>query len=233
MSTTTDLDSNQWYRMSTADSPTDYFSYEFIRSIPSDENQHGMEWQLLRFSSTVWAIRCHLGGADVYLGAVVDSSDDMWLVMVHNETADASVYWEIISWGDGSWALRSDPKPEEHSFYKRQKHMTTAAVRTTTPEPTVPANVRWSFESVSPINDAAFFSIYLPGSSMTISDSSVLGPATTDVTSSSSVTSYPTSPDYTAPPRIYHTYSPGLSTVIKAVIGAGVGVAILIGLVLL
>ncbi|KAI0583924.1 hypothetical protein PtrSN002B_001525 [Pyrenophora tritici-repentis] len=149
--------------------------------------------------------------------------------MVKNETLDDSVYWEITSWGDEFWALSTYPTLGEHDVYKRQQYTTTTSIS----EPIESAEFKWSFKSVSFINDAAFSGIYLPDSSMTISDISALASATAGVTSFSSATSYPTSPDNTAPPGGYYTYSPGLSFTVKAAIGAGIGIAILIGLILL
>jgi len=152
---TSGLDPNLWYRMYTANAPTDYISCNSMLNSSAqqttDENQE-IEWQILQFNSTAWTIRCHLGGPDIYLSTVPDDSGGKLFTMVHNETVDASVYWEVLSRGDKSWALRNVPKPAEPSVDKRQIPTPT----TIASDSTAPVSIRWSFESVSAINDPAF-----------------------------------------------------------------------------
>ena len=91
----------------------------------------------------------------MYLGAVPDDSGSKLLTMVHNETVDASVYWEVSSRDDKSWTLRNVQKPADPSINKRQiPTPTTIAL-----DSIAPASITWYFESVSAINDAAFLDV--------------------------------------------------------------------------
>ncbi|KAF2448119.1 hypothetical protein P171DRAFT_428241 [Karstenula rhodostoma CBS 690.94] len=200
-------------------------------------------WQILAVDSEYYVLRTMAGGVHGYLSTSY-AEDRTNLTsrtvarMVRDNVSDASVYWKINSWRDGTYQLTNKKNGTDWLLEIGGEHDdedgTEARMGSNF---TVEYRRRFSFETVGEVNgtdigkidnpDWASALISLPATSTQSSTSSATGTASAPTTTNTSnVASAPGSSTTTES-------SGGLSTGAKAGIGAGIGAAALIALVML
>ncbi|OAL48309.1 hypothetical protein IQ07DRAFT_96181 [Pyrenochaeta sp. DS3sAY3a] len=146
-------------------------------------------------------------------------------MIARGDIADASAYWSISPWGDGTWFMTNAANGTGYHLNREDGNGTLSI----DPNITAPQNgQRWGFKEITEINDSRFSTVNLlgaviatssaPVSSITSSSSSI----STTSTSSAPTTSTQTNPS-----------SGGLSPAVQGAIGGAVGGVALIAFIVL
>ncbi|KAJ4355655.1 uncharacterized protein N0V89_003675 [Didymosphaeria variabile] len=209
--------------------------FKSTNQIEFDEDTQ--KWQIVPIDSEYYVLRTLGGGVHGYLSTnyAADRSNLTSRTlgrMTRDNVSDASVYWKITSWRDGTfqltnkangtdWLLEIGGEHDEDDG--TEAHMSSNF--------TVIPRRSFSFEAIEPVNgtdigkidnpDFAKASISLPATTTQASTGSSATPSSSN-TSNNSGSATPT-----------NASSGGLSTGAKAGIGAGVGAVALIALVVL
>ncbi|CAN9324655.1 unnamed protein product [Alternaria alternata] len=221
-----DIDPNLWYSMFIDPSHTQSMvgtalyngdgsrGAVFIKTRNDTDTEQ--RWQLRKFNSTVWTLRSQGSGPNSYLSAKYSDDEQQkgksFVYMARSDIADASAYWTIASWGDGTWYLTNlANKTDYHLTLTPNLGHIVMSSNITAPQ----KGQKWNFSEIAAIDDERYSSVNLVG----------------DVTGTQTATSGPSSSSATA--KANENTSSGLSTGAKAGIGVGVGGAALIALIVL
>ncbi|ORY11899.1 hypothetical protein BCR34DRAFT_601019 [Clohesyomyces aquaticus] len=224
------FDSNQWYQLYVNEDPDTslYGSNLYDKNLTTGTvffnsthtDKPGYRWQIYSIDNT-YVLRNQDGGPQGFLGTKYDAKEptpgQTRGQMVRGNVSDASVYWTISPWGDGTFYLTNDQNGTEWHLLRKGNAGIAMSSNITEPQD----GQRFSFKTITAINDQKMSTVNLPTSTAT-SPSSQTATNPPPSTTPSSSPSPPPSPS-----------SGGLSTGAKAGIGAGVGIAALIALVVI
>ncbi|KAL6707238.1 hypothetical protein ACN47E_004226 [Coniothyrium glycines] len=224
------LDPNQWYHLYVTsgpgqgligNNPPNNDATSGVWFNPTNITKPNFRWQVFQLNETTWTLRCNESGPNRYLAAGYFAAEDTdghtRPYLARGDIADASAYWTLSPWGDGTFYMWNAANTSDYRMMKKGSGTMAMSGNITAPQ----AGQRWQFDKIAEINDAQYSTVSLIGAMTSTSAISSLMPTTTSPTTSPTIT--------TSIPAA----SSGLSTGAKAAIGASVGVAVLIVLVVL
>lgn len=168
MAATPDLDSNMWYVVYVGGPEqslfgTDPYASSYSRGAVyfdfTNENSSNNRWQVFRLNSTTWTLRCSIGGPNAWLMA--SDTDEATTgktrpMIARGDIADASVYWSISPWGDGTWYMTNAANGTGYHLNREDGNGTLSIDANIT----APQNgQRWGFKEITEINDSRFSSV--------------------------------------------------------------------------
>ena len=162
MTSPDNVDSNHWYQVFIGTGTqslvgTSPFSGSGPRGDTSvnytDNSSGNQRWQIFQLNSTTWTLRNQEGGPNAWLGAALSSTDDTEGTtrpcMERGDFADASVYWTISPWGDGTWYFSNAANGTDYHLKRKDN-----GVMVMSPNVTAPQNgQRWKFKKIATIDN--------------------------------------------------------------------------------
>ncbi|CAO2651592.1 Nn.00g041620.m01.CDS01 [Neocucurbitaria sp. VM-36] len=225
MTSLENLNSNTWYQVYIGTGTqslvgTSPFSGSGSRGATfinyTDNSSANQRWQIFQLNSTAWTLRNQEGGPNAWLGTTLSDSENTEgatrSCMERGDVADASVYWTINPWGDGTWYFSNAANGTGYHLQKKD-----SGIMVMSPNVTAPQNAqRWKFKKITTINNDNYSKINLVGA--VVATASTTAPSSTSSTEPSA-----SNPDS----------SSGLSRGAQAAIGASIGGVALIALIVL
>lgn len=165
------FDSNHWYQIYVNERPDWSFrgtglSDEGKTAIAYFEKTQAQEasnrWQIYSINSTTHVLRTQDGGPNAFLGTTYEphesSQGQTRAVMMSGVIADASVYWTVTPWGDGTFYLTNGANGTAWNLKKKPTDdFVTIDSKITEPS----RGQRWNFNGIDHVfvNDDAFSSV--------------------------------------------------------------------------
>lgn len=165
-----DIDPNLWYSMFIDPSHTQSMvgtalyngdgsrGAVFIKTRNDTDTEQ--RWQLRKFNSTVWTLRSQGSGPNSYLSAKYSDDEQQkgksFVYMARGDIADASAYWTIASWGDGTWYLINlANKTDYHLTLTPNLGHIVMSSNITAPQ----KGQKWNFSEIAVIDDERYSSV--------------------------------------------------------------------------
>lgn len=166
--TSPDIDSNMWYQLFigtgtqslVGTSPYSGSGSRGATFINSTDNTSGtQQWQIFQINSTTWTLRNQEGGPNAWLGTAFSNTEDTEgktrPCMERGDVADASVYWTISPWGDGTWYFSNAANGTNYHMKKKDNGLMVMSPNITAPQ----NGQRWKFKKITAINNDNYSSV--------------------------------------------------------------------------
>ncbi|KAH5762913.1 hypothetical protein HBI16_174780 [Parastagonospora nodorum] len=241
-----DLDTNQWYQIYLGEDKngqslvgTSLYTGSGTKGAvflsPSNTTAPVQNWQIFPVivnDTTAYTLRSKESGPNGFLGAQYTPEEategKTRPAMFRGDVANNNVYWSFGSWGDGTWFLTCAANGSDYRMNKKNN-----GIMAMSPNLTAPQNgQRYSFASITKIDDVKYSSVNLVGAVSTSNAISVTSSASPVPTSVSSAAASSSAASSSADAKSENASS-GLSTGAKVGIGAALGGAALIALIFL